>query len=134
VPAPGETECGDAWSEEQGPGNATVLVVDGLGHGPDAAVAAREAVRIFGESSGALPVPRVEALNAALRATRGAAIGVAHIDAARKLVRFSGLGNISDPCTTTIRFGTWCLSTASPARICGGSRNTRTPGPSRRCS
>ena len=95
VPAPGETECGDAWSEEQRPGNATVLVVDGLGHGPDAAVAAREAVRIFGESPGALPVPRVEALNAALRATRGAAIAVAHIDAARKLVRFSGLGNIS---------------------------------------
>jgi anti-sigma regulatory factor (Ser/Thr protein kinase) len=95
VPAPGEVECGDAWSEERRPGNATMLVVDGLGHGPNAAVAAREAVRVFGESPGALPVPRVEALNAALRATRGAAVAVAHIDAARKIVRFSGLGNIS---------------------------------------
>jgi anti-sigma regulatory factor (Ser/Thr protein kinase) len=95
VPAPGEIECGDAWSEERRPGNATVLVVDGLGHGPTAAVAARKAVQVFGESPGALPVPRVEALNAALGATRGAAVAVAHIDAARKIVRFSGLGNIS---------------------------------------
>ena len=82
-----------------------MLVVDGLGHGPDAAVAAREAVRSLRRNLPALcPVPRVEALNAALRATRGAAVAVAHIDAARKLVRFSGLGNIvGDPCTTTIR-------------------------------
>jgi anti-sigma regulatory factor (Ser/Thr protein kinase) len=95
VPASGETECGDAWQEEQRPGSATILVVDGLGHGPDAAVAAREAVRAFEASAEALPVPRVEALNAALRATRGAALAVAHIDAARKTVRFAGLGNIT---------------------------------------
>jgi hypothetical protein len=37
----------------------------------------------------------VEALNLALRSTRGAAVAVAHIDAARKVVRFAGLGNIS---------------------------------------
>jgi anti-sigma regulatory factor (Ser/Thr protein kinase) len=95
VPAPGEVECGDAWSVERRPGSVTVLVVDGLGHGPDAAAAAREAVRAFDATPGTLPVPRVEALNAALRATRGAAMAVAHIDAARKMVRFSGLGNIT---------------------------------------
>jgi len=95
VPAPGETECGDAWSEERRSGSATLLVVDGLGHGPDAAVAAREAVQSFTATSGALPAARVEALNLALRSTRGAAVAVAHLDAARKVVRFAGLGNIS---------------------------------------
>jgi anti-sigma regulatory factor (Ser/Thr protein kinase) len=95
VPAPGEVECGDAWSDERRPGSATVLVADGLGHGPDAAVAAREAVGAFEASAGALPVPRVEAINIALRPTRGAAIAVAHIDAALKVVRFAGLGNIT---------------------------------------
>jgi anti-sigma regulatory factor (Ser/Thr protein kinase) len=95
VPAAGETECGDAWSEERRPGSATLMVVDGLGHGPDAAAAAREAVRSFAASAGAMPTARVEALNLALRSTRGAAVAVAHLDAARKIARFAGLGNVS---------------------------------------
>src|SRR5262249_24642538 len=56
---------------------------------------AGEAVRSFTTAAGALPAARVEALNLALRATRGAAVAVAHIDAARKVVQFAGLGNIS---------------------------------------
>jgi anti-sigma regulatory factor (Ser/Thr protein kinase) len=95
IPAAGETECGDAWSVEHRPGSATLLVVDGLGHGPDAAIAAREAVQSFDGAPGLPPIHRVEVLNQALRATRGAAVAVAHIDASRKLVRFAGLGNIS---------------------------------------
>ncbi|MFI5328965.1 MAG: ATP-binding protein, partial [Candidatus Rokuibacteriota bacterium] len=94
VPAAGETECGDAWSAERRPGSLTLLVVDGLGHGPAAAIAAQQAVQSFDGAPGVLPARRVEALNLALRATRGAAVAVAHIDAARKLVRFAGLGNI----------------------------------------
>jgi anti-sigma regulatory factor (Ser/Thr protein kinase) len=95
VPAAGETECGDAWTEERRPGSVTVLVVDGLGHGPEAAVAAREAVQSFAGAPGVMPALRVDALNLALRSTRGAALAVAHLDAARKLVLFAGLGNIS---------------------------------------
>lgn len=95
VPAAGETECGDAWSAESRPGSLMLLVVDGLGHGPDAAIAARQAVQSFDGTPGVLPALRVEALNLALRPTRGAAVAVAHIDAARKVVRFAGLGNIS---------------------------------------
>ena len=95
IPTAGEVECGDAWSVERRPGSATVLVADGLGHGPEAAVAARQAVQSFTDASGVAPAPRVDALNLALRATRGAAVAVANIDAASKLVRFAGLGNIS---------------------------------------
>jgi anti-sigma regulatory factor (Ser/Thr protein kinase) len=95
VPVAGEIECGDAWSEERRPGSATLLVVDGLGHGPGAAIAAREAVKSFMATAEAPPRARVEALNLALRPTRGAAVAVAHLDATRKVVRYAGLGNIS---------------------------------------
>ena len=78
-------------------GDCTVLVVDGLGHGPDAARGRREAVRDLPPERPARCRPRAcEALHAALRATRGAAVAVArHRLRARKLVRFAGVGNIA---------------------------------------
>jgi hypothetical protein len=47
LPLAGEEVCGDAWAVDEGRGRSFVLVVDGLGHGPQAAEAAREAVRAF---------------------------------------------------------------------------------------
>ncbi len=47
IPITGETVCGDAWSAERSPGRSLYIVADGLGHGPSAAEAAEEAVRIF---------------------------------------------------------------------------------------
>ena len=50
VPAPGETECGDAWQLQlDGHTTCRLIVVDGLGHGPLAAHAAAEALAVFGE-------------------------------------------------------------------------------------
>jgi anti-sigma regulatory factor (Ser/Thr protein kinase) len=95
VACDGEERCGDAWAHEVRGGVVTLLVADGLGHGSGAAEAADEAVRVFREQSGASPIARVEALHVALRATRGAAVAVAHIDAGRQLIRFAGLGNIA---------------------------------------
>ena len=43
----GERECGDAWSADFTPDRSIYIVADGLGHGPSAAEAAREAVRVF---------------------------------------------------------------------------------------
>lgn len=95
VAVAGEERCGDAWDQEPQPGGLAVLVVDGLGHGAGAADAARECVQAFRRHAGAPPAARVEALHQALRATRGAALAVAAIDAARRVVRFAGLGNIT---------------------------------------
>jgi anti-sigma regulatory factor (Ser/Thr protein kinase) len=92
----GEEECGDAWavSEHRGGGGA-VLVADGLGHGVQAAEAAREAVRLFRASPGLAPAAVMERLHAGLRATRGAAAAVADLDLSRGVIRYSGIGNIS---------------------------------------
>jgi anti-sigma regulatory factor (Ser/Thr protein kinase) len=96
VARPGEEECGDAWAvtERRGDG-ASILVSDGLGHGPQAAEASREAVRLFKEHAGRAPGAIIDLLHAGLRHTRGAAAAVAEIDVTRGVIRFAGIGNIS---------------------------------------
>lgn len=93
LPCRGETECGDAWSFERFDAVLRLFVVDGLGHGPDAASAARIAVQSVRASRSLAPVAILERLHAALRSTRGAAAGLAEIDLERKIVRYSGVGN-----------------------------------------
>ena len=44
--------CGDAWTCRATRDGVAILVVDGLGHGPSAAEAAREARRLFQEDRG----------------------------------------------------------------------------------
>jgi anti-sigma regulatory factor (Ser/Thr protein kinase) len=92
---PRESVCGDNWSIVARPGGATLLVADGLGHGPGAAEASVEAVRIFRANAEASPVQLVEAIHAGLRSTRGAAIAVAVLDAEAGQIRYSGVGNIA---------------------------------------
>ncbi len=94
-PYPGESVCGDRWSMVHDGSNATLMVVDGLGHGPLAAQAAEIATRAFADNIDKDCVPLVEALHRALSPTRGAALAVARIDSDARLVRFVGIGNIS---------------------------------------
>lgn len=95
LPKLGEEVSGDAWANEQRPGRSLLLVADGLGHGPLAAQASLEAVRIFRENVRLSPKEIVEAAHAAMRSTRGAAVGVAEVDFERQAVRFAGVGNIA---------------------------------------
>jgi len=95
LPKTGEEVSGDAWAIDQDSGRSLVLVADGLGHGPQAALASREAVRIFRSNLGRSPKEIVEAAHAALRSTRGAALAIAEVDVERLTVRFAGVGNIS---------------------------------------
>ena len=95
LPLAGEEVCGDLWAIEEVEGRSLLLVVDGLGHGPQAAEAARDAVRVFGERASLGPVEIIQAAHAALRSTRGAALAVAQMDPDRGEVRFAGVGNIS---------------------------------------
>jgi anti-sigma regulatory factor (Ser/Thr protein kinase) len=95
VPKPGESVCGDAWSSHTDAQGHTLFMVDGLGHGPDAALAASEAVRQFLLSRDAPPDAIVHAVHRALRPTRGGAVAAARIDWRRRCVVFAGLGNIA---------------------------------------
>lgn len=95
LPKPGEIACGDAWAVMDDGTRAAFLVVDGLGHGPDAAVAAHAALasmRRQGNDASASAV--LAQVHEALKGTRGAAGAVAVVDLARSSGSFCGIGNI----------------------------------------
>jgi serine phosphatase RsbU (regulator of sigma subunit) len=72
-----------------------VVLVDGLGHGAEAAEASTEAVRVVRESAELEPAALISVLHGALRATRGAAMAVALVHHARRTLVFAGIGNVS---------------------------------------
>lgn len=94
VAAPGERVSGDGWDVAIHDRRADVIMADGLGHGPDAAVAAVAALTAFDTHRGVAPGSYVERAHAALRGTRGAAVGALRIDASSNRIRFAGAGNI----------------------------------------
>lgn len=79
LPLPSELLCGDAWSCGYADGEFTVMVADGLGHGPLANTAAVAATQTFAQMGESGVEQIVVASHEALRATRGAALGVARI-------------------------------------------------------
>jgi anti-sigma regulatory factor (Ser/Thr protein kinase) len=95
VPVAGETVCGDAWASHEQGDSASVMVADGLGHGWLAAKAAQAAVTAFEARAPATPSEVIVRSHAALRATRGAAVAVASLDAAKGTIVFAGAGNVS---------------------------------------
>lgn len=95
VPLPGETVCGDAWAVSGQPGCLNALAADGLGHGALAAAAAQAAAEIISGQSGLAPADALQQAHLALRATRGAAVGIARLDAVAEELLFAGTGNIA---------------------------------------
>ncbi|HYD58021.1 MAG TPA: ATP-binding protein [Burkholderiales bacterium] len=91
----GEDVCGDGWCVVQGRGSVACFVVDGLGHGPDAAEAARVAIETV-QASAQLDAPDImDAVHRSLRPTRGAAAALAKLQPESELCTFCGIGNIS---------------------------------------
>ena len=95
APHPREQVSGDAWVCRADEKSATLMMADGLGHGILAAEAAGAAVASFVKRCAASPAEMLEQIHAALRATRGAAVAVAHLDLARGALLFAGVGNIA---------------------------------------
>lgn len=103
----GERVCGDAWAARLDPpgsagsagggsGPALMLMMcDGLGHGPMAALASEGAVRAFRHSRARTPELAVQDVHLALRGTRGAAVAVARIEPEANRLTFCGIGNIA---------------------------------------
>ena len=95
IPIHGEEICGDDCASVDTQAGLTLIVADGLGHGPEAAAAANEAVRLF-QSHKARPIAELlDYIHNGLRATRGAAIAIARLDRQRSRVQYGGIGNIA---------------------------------------
>ncbi len=93
LPLAGEEISGDVWAYAREGDVVTVVLADGLGHGPEAARAASAAARQL--RNGTDPVELLERMHGALRATRGAAVAVARVDLGTGALRFAGVGNIA---------------------------------------
>lgn len=95
VPKPGEEVCGDQWGIASSDEYITLLMADGLGHGPDAERAARAAVAVLDGRADLPPGALIEEIHHALRPTRGAAVAAARLDCDRRVLTFAGVGNIN---------------------------------------
>ena len=95
LPLAGETANGDAWAVAGARQHTALLMVDGLGHGPEAAKAAAAAIATVALQPSLRPTEQIQACHAALRNTRGAALALGLLDAATSQLHFAGIGNIS---------------------------------------
>ena len=98
APQHGEEVCGDAWAVTRRPGRSSVLIVDGLGHGPLAFEAAQQVAAAFRAQAGEGPEQSLRALHETMRAnraSRGAVAAVLEVDWRRREVRYAGAGNIA---------------------------------------
>jgi anti-sigma regulatory factor (Ser/Thr protein kinase) len=90
----GESVCGDAWLVLRDGGRAVFAVVDGLGHGAAAHEAAHVAISAMSRAFRERASEIVQVAHDALRATRGAALGVLEL-LPGGVARYAGLGNVS---------------------------------------
>ncbi|MEV0590397.1 ATP-binding protein [Nonomuraea cavernae] len=90
-----ESVSGDAFACVDSSDTAVAMLCDGLGHGELAAIASRQAVRVFQEHSDLPPVSLLERIHRALAGTRGGAVAVTRLDRRSGLVRYAGVGNVS---------------------------------------
>lgn len=97
TPMPGEISCGDAWDVHLcRDGRAFVIVVDGLGHGVEAARGSRKALEIFRRAPELAPERQVEEIHrgVAEAKVRGSALAVAQVSADGGELSYCGCGNI----------------------------------------
>lgn len=94
-PAPHEIICGDTWRIAQRSGELSIMVADGLGHGPQAAEAANAAAQVFEKDGFTSPVELLTAADQRMRGTRGAAVAFAHLNTRAETLEFAGVGNIA---------------------------------------
>lgn len=93
-PVIGETRCGDAYAVIDRTSFVLVAVVDGLGHGPEAEAAAKDAIAHIEAHAADPPAVLLEGCHRALRGTRGAVVAIARYDRQAKTLAYCGLGNI----------------------------------------
>lgn len=94
IPIKGEIESGDRWQFIALPAGWSALVADGLGHGPDAAVASEIVAQAHAESP-ASPAQCLGVAHGRSRAGRGCAASIVTYDAQAASLVHAGVGNVA---------------------------------------
>lgn len=93
-PIPGELESGDQYLVAPFSGGVLVAVIDGLGHGPQAAAAAMQAVTILAEHAEEPVSELVKRCHEKLRRMRGVVMTLASFNAVTSTLSWLGVGNV----------------------------------------
>jgi serine/threonine protein phosphatase PrpC len=91
---PGQAESGDRHLVQPFPDGVLVAVVDGLGHGEEAAVAAQAAVAALTARAGDSVLALVRDCHEKLRRTRGVVLSLASFNVRDETVTWLGVGNV----------------------------------------
>ncbi|WP_371673473.1 SpoIIE family protein phosphatase [Streptomyces sp. NBC_00289] len=94
IPYAGADYSGDAWAWVRADDRLTLMLADGLGHGPEVARASTAAAEALRRSAHLTPAEALRNLDTALRGTRGAAVALAQVELSTGVLRFAGVGNI----------------------------------------
>jgi phosphoserine phosphatase RsbX len=124
-PRPGESICGDKLIAVDVDGAAALIgVLDGLGHGTEAAQAAKRGVDVL-RSGAAEPLDvLIQRCHNALLGTRGAAMTLARIDFRADTLSWIGVGNVAADIVAKHPAG---VEVRSSVRLAGGIVGYRIP-------
>ncbi len=124
-PLPGEHSSGDRGiAIDAGPNAALFGLVDGLGHGPDAATAALRAVDTLKRARTERVEVLVQLCHRVLAGTRGVAMTLARVDFTASTLTWTGVGNVNANLVAKDVTGTNIRSTA---RLTAGIVGYRIP-------
>lgn len=91
----GETDSGDHHLVAELPGSLLIAVVDGAGHGPDAATAAQLAIQTLRDARAGIPlVDLISDCHEQLRGTRGGVLSLGLIREEDQSLHWLGVGNV----------------------------------------
>ena len=93
-PLPGEALSGDNHLVAPTASGWLLAVADGLGHGPEAAVASQALVAVLQRHVDQPPVELIRLCHAAMKNTRGSAAAIVTIDRTASLLSWVGVGNV----------------------------------------
>ncbi len=94
LPLPGEGTCGDLHVIRPFVGGVLIAALDGLGHGGEAALAARIASAVLEAHAGEPVTALIQRCHQVLGATRGVVMSVASFDVPAGLMTWIGVGNV----------------------------------------
>lgn len=94
IPLKGQDVSGDSYLIKPFPNGILMAVVDGLGHGNEAAAASKIAVSTLDAYAHEPVIPLVRRCHEALKGTRGVVMSFAKLNSPEKMMAWLGVGNI----------------------------------------
>jgi serine/threonine protein phosphatase PrpC len=91
---PGQAQSGDAHLVKAVATGVLVAVVDGLGHGAEAATAARTAVHTLAEHASESVLALLQRCHVALKGSRGVVMSLAFANGHQNTLTWAGVGNV----------------------------------------